>query len=98
MRLTPGKLAVIKSEWYKKLCEELGKEPPFQQVIAKRTGIDWRNVSSSFNGHIVCRSMQEKISAEVGVHIGTLFGESAWFRVAAKKLEQRKKEIQLAAC
>lgn len=96
MRLNDTKTLIIKSPWYEELCE--GQEnPQFQQVIADRTEIDRRNVSSTLSGHIISKSFQEKIAEEVDIPVGKLFGPNAWFRIAARKLQDRKPEL-LAAC
>lgn len=96
MRLNNTKTMIIKSPWYRELCE--GQEDPqFQQVIADRTEIDRRNVSSTLSGHITSKSFQEKIAKEVNIPVGKLFGPNAWFRIAARKLQERREE-PLAAC
>lgn len=97
MKLTPIKLRIIESKWYKDLCKELGEEPPFQQILANRLNNDRRNISPVLNGKVRCRPLQEKIAAEVGISVGKLFGHDAWFRVAAQRLKEREAD-QLAAC
>ncbi len=92
MKLTPVKLRIIDSQWYKDLCKEHGEEPPFQQILADRLDSDRRTISPVLNGISNYRPMQEKIAKEVNIPVGKLFGQNAWFRVAAQRLKQ------LAAC
>ncbi len=87
MRLNEVKVIILGSQWYRDLCKEQ-EAPQFQQVIADRTGIDRRNVSSVLNGHIISKSFQEKIAKEVNIPVGKLFGQDAWFRVVAQRLKQ----------
>ena len=96
MRLNGTKTIIIKSRWYRELCERQ-EDPQFQQVIADRTEIDRRNVSSTLSGHIISKSFQEKIAEEVNIPVGKLFGPNAWFCIAARKLQERREEC-LAAC
>ncbi len=96
MRLNSTKTMIINSRWYRELCESQ-EDPQFQQVIADKTGIDRRNVSSTLSGHIISKSFQEKIAEEVNIQVGKLFGPNAWFRIAARKLQERREE-SLAAC
>jgi hypothetical protein len=49
------------------------------------------------NGTLISQTFQEKISEEVDIPVGRLFGKFAWFRVAFKRLEEQYTEC-LAAC
>ena len=86
MRITYTKHVILKSPWHRELCEA-GK-PHFQQIIANRTGIAKSNISATLNGSIISKAVQERISDEVGIPVGKLFGDNAWFRRAAKRLRQ----------
>ena len=93
MKLTPIKLRIIDSKWYKGLSKGNGsKSTDFQQAIANRACLDRREVSKVLNGDGYNQRHQELISAVVGIPVGRLFMETAWFRVAAQRLKQ------LAAC
>lgn len=96
MKVTDSKLTILKSPWYRKLCAN-GNRPHFQQAIADGARMAKTHVSATLNGNIISKTFQERISDEVGIPVGILFGEFAWFRAAARKLKEREAE-QLAAC
>lgn len=90
MKLTHAKLRIIHSQWYQKLSDALGKEPEFQQELAKSLKRDRRMISMALNGDITYQKIQDKIANEVGISVGELFGNDAWFRVAAQRLKERE--------
>lgn len=90
MKLTPIKLKIINSQWYKDLCEKIGDVPEFQQILAGRLDIDKRYLSLALNGKITFQKIQEKIANEIGISVGELFGDDAWFRLAAQRLKERQ--------
>ena len=97
MKITKIKLKIIRSPWYQQLFDELGEDPPFQEVLAQRIGIDRRNLSPVLNERIINKSIQEKIAEEVGIPVAKLFGDTAWFRAGLKKAKEIH-DRQLAAC
>ena len=82
MKVTPVKLRVLK---------KLSENGWTCAVLARTIDRTQTEVSYVLNGQRHSRGVQEDIARALGASVGALFGEWAWFRVAAKKLKARER-------
>ena len=83
MKLNPVKLRVL---------QKLSQNDWTCRQLAERCGRTESEVSDVLRGRRFSEGVQENIAQALGMSVGRLFGEWAWFRVAAKKLKARQRQ------
>ena len=75
-----------------KVLQKLGRDARTCADLARRIGKDKSEVSHVLAGRRFTPDTQEKIARYLGMPVQGLFGEWAWFRVAARKLKARQRQ------
>ena len=60
--------------------------------LARKIGKHRSEVSNVLSGRRCTPDTQQKLAKALGMSVGELFGDWAWFRRAARKLAQRERE------
>ena len=75
-----------------RVLKKLSENVPTLAALARRTGRTKSEISDVLNGRRFSEGVQEDIAKLLGMGVGQLFGEWAWFRVAAAKLKARERK------